>query len=369
MKITFKNILIIFLVALLGGAAGTYAVLEIDRKSNPVEEKVAEPEKTVINQIITSKTTNTYSEVIEKSIKTVVEITTEAEVMSTNFFGQTKTSEATYLGSGVIISEDGYIVTNHHVINNAKDVKVALNNGDVYEANIIGYDTKTDLGLLKIEANNLPYSKLIDSDKLVLGQEVIAIGNALGEGMSCSNGIVSAINKSVKIENYEMTLIQTNAELNSGNSGGGLFDMDGNLAGIVNAKTSSSGMMSTASIEGVGYAIPANTVKQITDELLNNGYVKDRATLGLKIYTSSYTDYYNIEGLVVSEVIEGSAADKAGIKAGDIIKAIDDQVVREFSELSKLLESYNIGDKVKLTVERDGTLSEFEVVLQENIQQ
>ena len=367
MKLSFKNILIIFLVALLGAACGTYAVMEIN-KQNSVEIVEEKPKEEIhIAQTVTTDNKNSYSEVIEKSIKTVVEITTEAEVTSSNFFGMTTTSNATFLGSGVIISDDGYIVTNEHVVQSATDVSVTLNNGEKYEAEIVGYDNKTDLALLKIEAKNLQYVELINSDNLVLGQEVIAIGNALGRGISCSNGIVSAIDREVTINNYTMTLIQTNAELNSGNSGGGLFDMNGNLAGIVNAKTSSNIMSNNASIEGVGFAIPANTVKTIVEELLNNGYVKDRPSLGVKIYTSNGS--YTVDGLIISEVIKGGAAEKAGLKPNDDIKAIDGQVVNEFSELAKMLDSYKIGDVITITVEREGKLMEFEVKLQENIQQ
>lgn len=367
MKLNFKSIIIIFLVAMLGGAAGAYGILELNKANNTAISTTTSSNTPTTEQISYSNNENDYSKVIDKAIKTVVEITTKAEVQSQSFFGGVTTSEATYLGSGVIISEDGYIVTNNHVVESATNVSVSINEGETYEAKIIGTDTKTDLALIKIEATNLPYSKLVDSDQLVLGQEVIAIGNALGNGTSCSNGIVSAINREVTIKNYSMTLIQTNAELNSGNSGGGLFDMHANLVGIVNAKTSSSYFSNEASIEGVGFAIPANTVKAVVKELSDNGYVKDRPSLGVKIYTSQYNEYYGIQGLVVSETIKGSAAEKAGLKPNDIIKAIDGTIVNEFSELAKILDYYKIGDKVTLSVDRDGKLIEIEVVLQESI--
>ena len=368
MKINFKTIIIIFLVAALGGAAGTYGILELNKINNQNNNIVETTNEEITTQVSYNDVEKTsYAKVIDKAIKSVVEITTQAEVVQQSFFGSYQT-DATFLGSGVIISSDGYIVTNNHVVENAKNVSVTTNDGNNYEAEIIGTDPKSDLALLKIDAKNLVYSKLVDSDKLVLGQEVIAIGNALGEGTSCSNGIISAINREVTINNYSMDLLQTNAELNSGNSGGGLFDMNANLVGIVNAKTSSTVLDGNASIEGVGFAIPSNKVKSIIEDLKDNGYVKDRPTLGVKIYNAEYNSYYNIDGLVVAEVVKGSSAEKAGIKENDIIKAIDGIVVKEFSELSKLLDNYKVGDLVKLSIERDGRLIEIEVTLQENIQ-
>ena len=263
MKINFKTILIIFLVALLGGAAGTYGVLSIKEATDTSASinRTTDVQPVISEVSYSNESSGAYVTAIDKALDTAVEITTDAEYTSYNFFGGYSTSNATFLGSGVIISEDGYIVTNKHVVNQAKDVSVRLQNGDTYEATIIGVDNNTDLALLKIEASGLSYAKLADSDELKLGQEVIAIGNALGNGTSCSNGIISAINREVTIKNYTMTLLLTNAELNSGNSGGGLFDMNGNLVGIVNAKTSSSAYSSNASIEGIGYAIPSNTVR------------------------------------------------------------------------------------------------------------
>ena len=354
MKINFKTILIIFLVALLGGAAGTYGVLSIKEATDTSASinRTTDVQPVISEVSYSNESSGAYVTAIDKALDTAVEITTDAEYTSYNFFGGYSTSNATFLGSGVIISEDGYIVTNKHVVNQAKDVSVRLQNGDSYEATIIGVDNNTDLALLKIEASGLSYAKLADSDELKLGQEVIAIGNALGNGTSCSNGIISAINREVTIKNYTMTLLLTNAERNSGNSGGGLFDMNGNLVGIVNAKTSSSAYSSNASIEGIGYAIPSNTVKNIVNELLANGYVKDRPSLGVSIYTSEYNLYHNVEGLVISEVLEGGSADKAGLQKEDIIKAIDGETVTEFSQLSRILENHQIGDRITLSIAR-----------------
>lgn len=370
MKINFKTILIIFLVALLGGSIGTYGILELNKYQNEIVEKednVVKTQDSVTEQVLyTNENSGTYVNAIEKALDSVVEITSQSEVTSYYFFGGATTSEVTNLGSGVIISSDGYIVTNRHVVKDAKKVSVSLQNGETYEAQIIGEDSKTDLALLKIDATGLDYALLVDSDTLKLGQEVVAIGNGLGKGTASSNGIISALNREVTIDKYTMTLILTNAEINNGNSGGGLFDLNGNLVGIVNAKSSSSALYSnTATIEGIGYAIPANTVKKITDDLLENGYVKNRPTLGVSIYTSDYNEYYGIEGLVISDVMENGAAAKAGLQAGDIIKALDGVELTDFSQLAKLLDDYNVGDTVTLDVVRNNSSLKINCVLQD----
>lgn len=370
MKTSFKTIVIIFLVALLGGASGAYGAININKLVSK-DNTNSTAETSVTTQVLYSDSeVGTYQKAINKAIDTVVQITSESTTTQTNYFGQSMDSTSTALGSGVIISSDGYIVTNNHVVSGATNVSVKLNDGTDYNATIIGTDAKTDLALLKIDATNLSYASLVDSDSLALGQEVVAIGNSLGKGTSSTNGIISALNREVTINNYTMTLILTNAEVNSGNSGGGLFDMNGNLVGIVNAKIMSSLTSSTSSttVEGMGYAIPANTVKTIVDELMNNGYVKDRATIGVKVITdSSYLQYYGVsEGALVSEVVENSAASKAGIQAGDIIIAIDDNKVSSFTDLSKYLDSYKVGDTVKITVTRDNQLKNFELTLEES---
>ena len=373
MKLSFKNIIIIFLIALLGGACGTYGTLTINKYTNSETTNTSESANSITTEVLYSnQNEGSYAKAISKAIDTVVQISTKATSSTTNFFGQSTTSDATVLGSGVIISNDGYIVTNNHVVEGANEISVTLNNNDVYDATVIGTDSKTDLALIKIEASNLAYSNLVDSDTLELGQEVVAIGNSLGKGTSSTNGIISALNREVTINNYTMTLILTNAEVNSGNSGGGLFDMNGNLVGIVNAKImSQTTSSSSTSVEGMGYAIPANTVKKIVDELMNNGYVKDRATLGVKVITNnSYLEYYGYSdttGAVISEVVENGPAYKAGLEAGDIIIAINNDTVESFTDLSKELDNYTVGDVVTVTVNRNNKLKEFKVTLGENI--
>ena len=363
MKLGFKNILIVFLVALLGAGIGTYAVLNIydaskvnDTKNDPI----------VINEVqYNNKQETNFTKAIDKAYNTVVEINCTVVTTSNYFFFGNQQQYSTASGSGVIISDDGYIVTNNHVVENvASDdaVKVKLYTGDIYDAKIIGTDSRTDLAVLKIDAKDLPYSEFIDSSTLVMGEDVITIGNPLGLGISCANGIISALEKEIYINKVYLTVIQTNAAVNAGNSGGGLFDLNGNIVGIVNAKNSAD--FSETSVEGMGYAIPANTVKRIVKEIIDNGYVKDRASLGIRVYTGSS---YNVDGVIITDVTEGGGAYEAGLKANDIITAIDDTTVESYADLSKILDSKQVGQSVTVTITRDNETKQFTVVLQQSV--
>ena len=361
MKVNLKNIIIIFLVALLGSGLGTFGVMSLYNK----EHKGISESNVVINEVEYANIEKTdYTKAIEKAYNTVVEIKCQIRTSSSSgfFFFDQAPSTSISSGSGVFFSSDGYIVTNEHVIDGLIDessIEVKAYNGQTYSAKVIGYDTKTDLAVLKIDAENMPFASFADSSQLMLGQDAIAIGNPLGLGISVSNGIVSALEKEIAINNVYMTVIQTNAAVNAGNSGGGLFDINGNLIGIVNAKKSSS--FTETSVEGMGYAIPANTVTRIIQEIMTNGYVKDRATLGIKVATSSA--YYTSEGVLITEVIEGGSAENAGIQANDIITALDDVKVSSYADLVKELETKTVGDTAKVSILRDGQAMDFEVVL------
>ncbi len=358
MKISFKTLMIIFLVALLGSSIGTFGVISLYKKNAPILD---DQTNLVINEVeYTNVVTSDYSKAIAKAYDSVVEI--NAEVLQSGFYFFGGTTKGTSAGSGVIISEDGYIVTNHHVISGAieNSIAIKLSSGEKYIAEVIGADEKSDLALLKIDANNLPYSSFADSSELVLGQDAIAIGNPLGLGITCSNGIVSALEKEIKINDVYLSVLQTNAAVNAGNSGGGLFDINGNLIGIVNAKTNSS---YSSSVEGMGYAIPSNKVVKIVQDLKENGYVKDRPALG--IYASRYST--NVEGVYITDVIENSSADKAGLQTGDIITAINEDSITSFADLSKVLEKYEIGDEIMIKAIRNGEETIFELTLQESV--
>jgi len=363
MKVNIKSIIIIFLVALLGSGLGTFGVISY---YNQTDKSVLNNNNVVVNQVeYTNVEKSDYTKAIEKAYDTVVEIScTVQQNVSSNFFFFGGTSTGTSKGSGVIFSEDGYIVTNAHVLEGLVDentISVKIYTGDSYQAKLIGYDSRTDLAVIKIDVDNLPYASFVDSSSLMLGEDVIAIGNPLGLGISCSNGIISALEKEIYINDVYMTVIQTNAAINSGNSGGGLFDIDGNLVGIVNAKKSSSALSSTT-VEGMGYAIPANTVIRIINELIENGYVKDRAALGIKVYRNS--SYYTTSGVVISEVIEGSSAQEAGLQKLDIITKVNDIDITNYADLSKVLDSKAIGDVVEVTIIRDNQEMKFNITLQ-----
>lgn len=265
-------------------------------------------------------------------------------------------------GSGIILTSDGYIVTCKHVVDGAETIKVILNDDSEHEAALVGSDSRSDLAVLKIDGTNLTPATLGDSDMLTVGEEVIAIGNPLGELRgTATSGIVSALSRDVMVGSVDMSLIQTDAAISPGNSGGGLFNSSGSLIGIVNAKASSS------NAEGLGFAIPVSSVRTIISNLIDHGYVLGRAYLG--VYTQNVTlssDSNDLGGLFsgifggmtsvqIAQIVSGSAAEKAGLLAGDLILKVDDTDITSNTVLASVIGSYNAGDKATLTIQRDGT--------------
>lgn len=283
-----------------------------------------------------------------KTMDSVVEITTET-LTTGNFMQQYVTEGA---GSGVIIRNDGIIVTNHHVIDGASSIYVRLRSGEEYSATLLGTDSVTDIALLKIEASGLSAAVLGNSDTLTVGSRVVAIGNPLGSlGGTVTDGIISALERQISIDGQSMTLLQTNAAINPGNSGGGLFNEAGELIAVVNAKSSGEG------IEGLGFAIPINIARPVFEDLLNYGYVKNRVSLGvnlLDIYSDSYVRYYGVpsQGTYINSVEKGSDAEKAGLKSADMIKTVNGVKVTSSSVVTNILKSCKIGDTVSVTVIR-----------------
>ncbi len=358
MKLTIKKLCIVFLVALLGSGFGVYFGNEIYSKQSTTVSSSSSSSSLVSVGETTVKSSDLKT-AVQTAYDTVVRI--QAETVTSSFFSS---ETSTSLGSGVIISEDGYIVTNTHVIEDATTVYVYISD-DEYEATLIGSDSKSDIAVIKIEASGLTYATFADSSLVEVGDDCIAIGNALGTGISVTNGIISATDKTVTINNETMVLLQTNAEINSGNSGGGLFDINGELIGIVNAKTSSS-INSETSVEGLGYAIPSNTVKTIVDELIDNGYVKNRATMGVTI-TELSEDINGFEaGVYITGITEGSAAEAAGLQMYDRIVGLDGYSISSYTELSYYLNQYSVGDTITLTIIRNNQEIEVELTLQEN---
>lgn len=268
-------------------------------------------------------------------------------------------------GSGVIISEDGYLITNNHVINGASTIQVRTSDGTTYDAVLVGTDSKTDVAVLKINASGLRPVTFGDSDNLNVGETAVAIGNPLGElGGTVTNGIISAKDRSITLDNQQMTLLQTNAAINPGNSGGGLFNSRGELIGMVVAKSSGS------DVEGLGFAIPSNLVSKIAQELIANGYVTGRPALGvtvLSIENAQTAMQYGVSslGVYITDVESGSAADKAGLQAGDRIISINNLVVESFADLSAALDNYAVGDTVEIMVSRGGSTVTVSLTLQE----
>ena len=291
----------------------------------------------------------------------VVAITTEQMSSSQTWFGGYYVQSGA--GSGVIISQDGYILTCAHVVSGATSVKVQLNGSDEsYDATVVGPDSTPDIAVLKIDATGLTPAVIGDSDALAVGEVAVAVGNPLGTlSNTVTDGIVSALNRQVTVQNNDMTLIQTDASISPGNSGGGLFNANGELIGIVNAKSSYS------EAEGIGFAIPINTAMEIGRPLLENGSVA-RPALGVKIV--DVTDAQTAQqlgvstmGVYVVEVTKGSGADAAGVQAGDRVLAVDDTAVSDSSALKNYLKDKGIGDTVNLQVERDGKVLTLAVTL------
>ena len=346
---------------LCGVGGGWFAATHIGNANQTVVYQTVESSNVSPVTSAAGQTGLTIAQVAEKASPSVVEIVTEITQQSYGFFGGTYTVPAA--GSGVIISSDGYIITNNHVVEGATKMTVTLYDGKEYEATLVGTDEKTDIAVIKIEANGLTPAVIGDSSTLKTGDTAVVIGNPLGTlGGSVTSGIISATSREITIENESMELIQTNATINSGNSGGGMFDGNGNLIGIVNAKDSGT-TSSGALIEGIGFAIPINTAMDVANELMQYGKVTNRPTIGIYLQQlTSDTQNYKA-GLYITDTITGGGAEAAGLQAYDRIIAIDDQEVASYTDLSKYLRSKQPGDVVTLKIVRNDQEMEFNVTL------
>ena len=315
----------------------------------------------------TTDTGLTTAQVAEMVSPSVVVITTEQVVYSQwSWYGQSQVESGA--GSGVIISSDGYILTCAHVVDGASNITVTIGDKD-YTATLVGEDTTSDIAVVKIDATGLTPATVGDSDNLKVGESVMAVGNPLGElGGTVTSGIISALNRSVSIQGTSsvntMALIQMDASVSPGNSGGGLFNMNGELVGIVNAKSSDS------DAEGLGFAIPVNDAIKVAQELLENGYVTGRPYLGISYYgvTDAQTAAQlgvNSYGVYIVEVVKDGPADKAGLKAGDRIVSVDGSEIGTQSDLGTVMQNYKAGDTMEITVARDGQMQTVTVTLGE----
>lgn len=311
------------------------------------------------------KTSMSVVDIAKEVGPAIVGITNTTQVQS--IFG---ISEQQSTGSGIIISQDGYIVTNNHVVDGARTLSVQLNTGEEYEASLIGADAQTDLAVIKIEPKEtLTVAKLGESAKLQVGELAVAIGNPLGAELSgtVTVGIISGVNRTIQTSNSDpnstMTLIQTDAAINPGNSGGALINAYGEVVGINNMKYASE------EVEGIGFAIPIDTAKTIINDLMESGYVKGRPYIGISVQevTTALAFRNNLPvGLYVSSVTEMGPADRAGIERGDVITAVNGKKVETASELNEIKNNSKVGDVLTFTVQRDGQKTDVAVTLQED---
>lgn len=306
----------------------------------------------------------TVQEITEKAKNSVVEIKTES-VTSDSWMQQYVTEGA---GSGVIISENGYIVTNNHVIEDANKITVTTASEKEYEAKLIGTDSSSDIAVLKIKASDLAPATYGNSDQLKVGDMAVAIGNPLGElGGTVTAGIISALDRELSISGQTMTLLQTDSSINPGNSGGGLFNGDGQLIGIVVAKSSGS------DVEGLGFAIPVNKAADVAQQLMDNGYVKGQPYTGMSYVEGSQQsdiDAFFSGGVsdstnVYIASVNSSKAKRAGFQAGDMVFAIDDTQITSIDDISSIISAHKPGDKITYTIVRNGQTKDIRLTLQE----
>ena len=267
-------------------------------------------------------------------------------------------------GSGIIISEDGLILTNAHVVENSDSAKVSFSDGTEYDARLVGADSISDIALLKIDASGLLVAEIGDSSGLRVGDKVAAIGNPLGETLrsTLTDGIISAIERGVSYKGRSMTLLQTNTAINEGNSGGALFNMYGQVIGITNMKI----MSSYSSIEGIGFAIPSSTVCAVVNSLVQHGEVTGRTAIGItvgEIPDTAKNRYDMPDGLYITAVSENSDAKEKGLKAGDVITAVNGTPVATTEEISRIKDSFHVGDTLIFSIWREGSTMEVEVAL------
>ena len=329
--------------AAVGGGRRAKAVIEVSDRE-PVEvETVA----------VTGAKQLTFPELYKATINSVVSINT---TITTNAFNQTVRSASA--GSGFIITSDGYVVTNYHVINKASNVKVTLYDGMEYDAKVIGGDSDYDIAVLKIDAAGLQAVTVGNSSTLQIGEDIAAIGNPLGElTFSMSEGIVSCVDRAINVDGTPFNMIQITAAVNPGNSGGPLFNTYGEVVGIVSAKYS--GYANTAA-EGLGFAIPINDVIAMVEDIMENGRVTNRPYFAISAEDvtarrAQQNGYSVNAGVRVSSVEAGGAAEKAGIQPGDIIVKVGDKAITGMSDLNAAKKSYKAGDTATVTVNRNGT--------------
>ena len=362
-----RSAVALVLAAAMGFAGGFVGARVGNAGNKVVIQQVERTDSSAASGTAVASGGMTTSQVSEMVSPSVVVITTEQVVYSQwSWYGQNQVESGA--GSGVIISSDGYILTCAHVVSGASQITVTIGDTD-YTATVVGEDDTSDVAVLKIDATGLTPATVGDSDSLSVGDSVLAVGNPLGElGGTVTSGIVSALNRSVTIQGTSstntMSLIQMDASVSPGNSGGGLFNMNGELIGLVNAKSSSS------DAEGLGFAIPINDAIQVAQDLLENGYVSGRPYMGITyiaVTDAQTAAQFNVNayGVYVVDVVQGGPADKAGLKVGDRIVSIDGTEIAQKDDLGTLMQQHTAGDTLSITVARDGQMQTVSLTLGE----
>ena len=348
--------------ALLGGVAGAGTVYFLMRGEEPSASEDAagnmqeEAEVNRVEHVYSSEGDGIDTAAIyEDNIASAVSIKCSEE--TTNYFGQV--TESASSGSGFVITADGYIVTNYHVIKGADSVEVMFHDGTAYDAEIIGGDEDFDIAVIKIEAQNLRPVTVGNSDEVQVGDNIAVIGNPLGElDFSMSRGIVSMCNRAINVDGTPFNMIQIDASINPGNSGGPLFSAAGEVIGIVSAKYSS---YASTSVEGLGFAIPINDVHAMINDIVSNGYVTNKpyfAITGYTVNASMAQQSDLVEGVYIYTVDKGGAAEKAGLRVGDVITKVDELEIKTLEDLTAAKKSYSAGDTVTLAIYRNGEITD-----------
>lgn len=360
-----KIVALCLVCALLGGLAQPIYSSVTGGNETTIYTGDRTPTQVDTASVDTSKELTT-AEIYAKYVNSCVGIT--VDIVSTNVFGQTVTGAAA--GSGFVITEDGYILTNYHVIDGANSIKVTFDNGKEYTATYVGGEEKNDIAVIKVDATGLTPVVIGKSSDMLVGEQVTTIGNPLGElTFSESTGIISALDRSITMsDGRQMNMIQTDCAINSGNSGGPLFNSHGEVIGIVSAKYSSGSNSSSASVEGLGFAIPMDDVASMVSDLVKNGYVTGKPIMGISVadVDESVTSYGVPQGAIIRVVTPDLCGAKAGLQAGDIVTKIDNTDVTSASDLTSAIGNYKPGDKVTLTIFRSGETKTVEVTLEES---
>ena len=344
-------LLAVLVLATAGGFLGTTLGRGTHRGTAELQQTNRENVKVSV-KTVDGHTLMTPAEVYAANVNSVVSINSTSK--STNVFGQTVPAASS--GTGFIVTADGYIVTNHHVVAGATEVQVTLYGGDTYPAAVIGSDSEYDVAIIKIDAKDLPPVTLGNSANVNVGDTILAVGNPLGElTFSQSQGSVSCCNRAINVDGTPFNMIQMDASINPGNSGGPLFNLYGEVVGIVSAKYSS---YSNTSVEGLGFAIPISDVQAIITDIMENGAVTNKAYMGITpgTLTEEMAAQYHFgitKGVFVYSVEAGSAAEKAGLRRADVITAMDGKEIGSYEDLISVKKSYKAGDTVTLTVYRD----------------